>query len=228
MDDGANDIETSMRMAEIAAGDGITHIVATPHFTYNGKPAGGDISRGVIALGDKFKEAGLPVELLAGADIRLTYELVGAMERKDIPTISNSRYFLLELPSILPPNLNKVFFAAESNGYVPVITHPERNYTLLSSPEKLEALRDAGLLFQLTAMSVTGEFGEEIKQFSRMLLRRGYADFVATDAHDDLVRVPVLSRAHKEISGLLDRKRAERIFLKNPADLLANRVVSAD
>lgn len=228
IDDGPGDAETSMRMAGIAAADGITHIVATPHFTYSEKPTTADISKRVGSLGDEFKGAGLPLTLLSGADVRLTYELLDGMERRDIPTINGSRYFLLELPAILPPNLNRVFSAADSNGYVPIITHPERNFTLLSSPGKMEALRRDGFLFQLTAMSVTGEFGEEIRQFSHMLVRRGYADFIATDAHDPLVRVPVLSRAYKAISGLLDRKMTDRILLENPADVLANREIRAD
>ncbi|MEJ2697172.1 MAG: hypothetical protein P8013_11045 [Candidatus Sulfobium sp.] len=109
MDDGPGDAGTSMIMAEIAAGDGITHIVATPHFTYNEKPSARDIVQGVIALDDRLKGAGLPLRLLAGADVRLTYELVEGMECRDIPTINNSRYFLLELPEILPPNLKRVF-----------------------------------------------------------------------------------------------------------------------
>jgi protein-tyrosine phosphatase len=228
IDDGPGDTETSMRMAEIAVSDGITHMVATPHFTYNEKPTTVDISRGVNSLGDEFDGAGLPLRLLSGADVRLTYELLGGMERRDIPTINGSRYFLLELPAILPPNLGRVFSTADSNGYVPIITHPERNYTLLSSPGKLETLRRSGVLFQLTAMSVTGEFGEEIKQLSHLLIRRGYADFIATDAHDPLVRVPVLSRACKAISRLLDRKRTDRILVENPADVLADREIRAD
>lgn len=225
IDDGPCDIETSVRMAEIAAGDGITHIVATPHFTYNEEPSAGDISRGVSSLSDKLAGAGLTLRLSAGADIRLTYELFKGIGHKDIPSINGSRYFLLELPDILPPNLNKVLFAAQLNGYVPIITHPERNYTFLSSPGKLKDLRDAGVLFQLTAMSVTGEFGEEIRRFSHMLLRKGYVDFVATDAHNHLVRVPVLSRARKEISRILGRKSSERMFVGNPAAVMADRAI---
>ncbi|HEU4981496.1 MAG TPA: CpsB/CapC family capsule biosynthesis tyrosine phosphatase, partial [Acidobacteriaceae bacterium] len=31
LDDGSKDIETSVAMAEMAAADGITHVVCTPH-----------------------------------------------------------------------------------------------------------------------------------------------------------------------------------------------------
>ena len=227
IDDGPEDIGTSLRMAEIAAADGITHLVATPHFTYDERPAVSDIGRRVDDLRNRLDESGLSLKLLAGADIRLTYELVEGLQRKDVPTIDGSRYFLLELPDILPPNLNMVFFAAESNGYAVIITHPERNYSLLSSPQRVEGLRDAGVLFQLTAMSVTGEFGDLAKQFSHMLLKKGYADFVATDAHNNEVRVPVLSKARREVSRLLGGKRAERIFMENPADVLADREIRA-
>lgn len=227
IDDGPEDVGTSLRMAEMAAGDGITHLVATPHFTCDERPTASDIGRGVSDLRESLNQSGLSLKLLAGADIRLTYELVEGIQRKVVPTINGSRYFLLELPDILPPNLNMIFFAAESNGYSVIITHPERNISLLSSPQRVDGLRDAGVLFQLTAMSVTGEFGDPARQFSHMLLKKGYVDFVATDAHNIEVRVPVLSKARKEVSRLLGGKRAERIFMQNPADVLADREIEA-
>jgi protein-tyrosine phosphatase len=222
VDDGPSDIAESVAMVRIAADDGITHIFASPHFIYDGRQKAEGIARSLGALSQTLDEAGIPVTLLPGADIRLSFELMKGLEKGDIPTLGGSRYFLLELPEIIPPNLESLLFAIRVKGFAAIITHPERNGGLLSSPEKVGILRASGSLFQLTAMSVTGEFGGQIKSFSEMLLRRGLADFVASDAHDPVHRKPVLSAAYRATVRLCGRKEAERIFLANPAAVLAN------
>lgn len=226
LDDGPNDIGESMRMFKIAADDGVTHIVATPHFSYSEGPTGEDIRRSRKNLEEKVREEGIPVKLLGGADIKLTYELVEGIDRNDVITINDSRYFLLELPDVLLPNLEKFLFKAVSKGFVPIVTHPERNYGLLTSPVKMGSLRDSGTLFQLTAMSITGEFGDQIKRFSHVLLKKGFVDFIASDAHDPVRRRPVLSRAYKEVSALLGKKTARGIFFENPEAVIENREIN--
>jgi protein-tyrosine phosphatase len=200
LDDGSSDIKTSIDMLKIAFDDGITHTTATPHFTYSGKPTIKDIHKCLELLKEKSDGENIEVKLLSGADIRLSYELIDGIARKMIPTINGSRYFLLELPDLIPPNLDKFLSTVKSNGFVPIITHPERNYSIFSSPEKTDVLRNSGALFQLTAMSITGEIGSQLKKFSHMLLKKGIVDFIASDAHDTVQRPPILSKAYREIA----------------------------
>jgi protein-tyrosine phosphatase len=223
IDDGPSDMETSLGMSKIAASDGTTHIVATPHYRYGENPTVGEIQEAVRLLGMRIDQEGVPVRLLGGADIRLTYELLAGIEACLVPTINNTRYFLIEVPDLIPPNIEEFMFEATLRGYFPVITHPERNYTLLSAPEKIDKLRSAGALFQLTAMSITGEFGQQIKKYSQMLLRKVVVDFVASDAHSTNHRAPGLSKAYRAVSEILDRRQADRIFLENPAAVIEDR-----
>jgi protein-tyrosine phosphatase len=213
-------------MLSIAERDGITHIVATPHYRQGGTPTMQDIQEKIQQVRVELDKMSVAVKLLGGADIRLTYELVAGIEKNEIPTINNSRYFLLELPDLIPPHLDDFLFEARIKGYVPIITHPERNYSLLSTPEKIESIRDAGALFQLTAMSVTGKLGRQIKKFADQLFKKGYVDFIATDAHNTERRPPLLSKAYRETFGILDKHEADRIFLENPRAVIENREIS--
>jgi protein-tyrosine phosphatase len=226
IDDGPSDMEDSIRMAKMAAADGITHIAATPHFSYGLPPARKDIELSRSALEKRVNEERIPVTLLSGADIRLTYELMEGIETGDVPTINGSRYFLIELPSLMPPNLDNFIFTANLKGMAPIITHPERNYSLLESPEKIKHLRDSGALFQVTAMSITGRFGNQIRSFSHMLLKNGFVDFVASDAHSVTRRTPVLSETYVEVSQRFQEGLAERIFLKNPECVIGNKEIT--
>ncbi len=225
IDDGPADLQETLEMLRIAAGDGITHIVATPHYRHGEYPTALDIKVKIELVQKEMGKSSFNVKLLEGADIRLTYELKEGIEKNEIPTINSSRYFLLELPDLIPPHLDGFLFETRVKGFVPVITHPERNHSLISFPEKIGALRNAGALFQLTAMSVTGKLGRQIKKFTEHLLKRGYVDFIATDAHSTRGRPPLLSKAYRETAGILDKTWADRIFIDNPKAVIENREI---
>ena len=226
IDDGPVDLRETLAMLSLAAGDGITHIVATPHYRHGESPTARDIEEKIIQVRKEIVKSCIAIELLLGADIRLTYELMKGIQENEVPTINNSRYFLLELPDLIPPHLDDFLFETKLKGYVPVITHPERNYTLLSAKEKIEAIRDAGALFQLTAMSVTGKLGRQIKRFTEHLLKKGYVDFIATDAHSTKQRPPLLSKAYRETIGILNKAEADRIFFENPRTVIENKEIT--
>jgi protein-tyrosine phosphatase len=225
IDDGPPNIETSVNMLELAVRDGITHLVATPHFLFDDAISVAHIDQKFRLLKEEAKLRAPGIKLFSGADIRLKYELVRAIDSGHVPTINGSRYFLLELPDPVPVNTDKLLYKAGMMKFVPVITHPERNYSLRSSPEKVDSLRNTGALFQLTAMSLTGEFGGAIQKFSHMLLKREMVEFIASDAHNTHSRPPRLSEAYKMISGLFDSKIACRLFIENPSAVLENRQI---
>jgi len=225
IDDGPAALHETLEMLRIAAGDGITHIVATPHYRHGESPTAQDIREKVALVREEMAKSSVNIELMGGADIRLTYELMEGIEKNEIPTLNNSWYFLLELPDLIPPHLDGFLFEARVKGFFPVITHPERNHSLIYSPEKIRALREAGALFQLTAMSVTGKLGRQIKKFTEHLLKKGYVDFIATDAHSTEQRPPLLSKAYRETVGILDKTCADRIFIDNPKAVIENREI---
>jgi len=225
IDDGPADLQETLEMLRIAAGDGITHIVATPHYRHGESPTARDIREKIDLVREEMAKKSIDIELMGGADIRLTYELMEGIEKNEVPTINNSRYFLLELPYLIPPHLDSFLFEVRVKGFVPVITHPERNHSLMSSIKKIKMLRNGGALFQLTAMSVTGKLGKQIKKFAVELLKMGCADFIATDAHGIEQRPPLLSKAYRETAGILDKPGADRIFIDNPKAVIENREI---
>lgn len=227
IDDGPDDLHTALEMFSIAEKDGITQIVATPHYRHGGSPTLKDIENTIQTVRGALDRKGIAVQLHGGADIRLSYELLEGMSKREIPTIGNSRYFLLELPDLMPPHLDNFLFEVRVRGYVPVITHPERNYGLLSAPQKIGPLRAAGALFQITAMSVTGKLGRQVRKFTEHLLKIHFVDFIATDAHSVDRRPPLLSPAYHETSRILDKQEADRIFFANPEAVMANRELPA-
>jgi len=222
IDDGSPDMETTMGMIVIAERYNIGHIVASPHYRHTENRPFRQIAGLLKKVQDEAEKGGIRVKLYSGADVRLTYELLDAIKKREVPTINNSRYFLLELPEIVPPRVDDFIFEAKIKGFVPIITHPERNYSLLAAPQKATELKKSGALFQLTAMSITGEFGRQIRNFSLRLLKEGHVDFVASDAHGTSRRTPVLSVAFREVAEILNDGVARTIFVDNPSAVLEN------
>ena len=132
---------------------------------------------------------------------------------------------LLELPSqMIPEGVKDEIFALKLNGITPIITHPERNAVVQHDPGILYELVQMGALAQITAMSLTGDFGEFIGSISRSLLKYRLIHIIATDAHSRKDRPPVLSRAVERAAEILkDYKAAEDMVTSVPAAILSGR-----
>jgi protein-tyrosine phosphatase len=223
LDDGPDELEETLEMCRLSLADGITEIVATPHL-YQGMF---DTDReSILRTYEKVCEAldasGIPLKLHIGADLHLTPELVKKIEEREALTLNHGRYFLLELPHrLLPPNLNELISDLVSIGLVQIITHPERNEAVLRKEEAFLELLRSGALCQVTAMSVTGEFGKECEHFACSLIEAGAAHFIASDAHSTGWRGPGLSGALQVAGQIVGEEAAGRLVREHPQAVLS-------
>lgn len=219
IDDGSKDIEESLEMAKIAKADGISHIFATPHImdgSYDNKRAD------IIAVFNNLKTR-IPegITLFYGADVRVCLDMMKKIEMGEIPTLNGTGYLMLELPAYtLPPHIDNLIFNLRQRRIIPIITHPERHAILMRDISSLTKFRGYDAMFQITAMSITGDFGREVQKACLAMIKADLADFVATDAHDPMKRPPILSRAYDEIKRRFDNDTAESLFLHNPMKIM--------
>ncbi len=71
-----------------------------------------------------------------------------------------------------------------------MLAHPERCPAFHREPQALRALVSAGALTSLTAGSLVGRFGGEVRRFALGLVEEGLVRNVASDAHDSFRRPP--------------------------------------
>ena len=100
LDDGPEELSESLRMLRMAKEDGIDIIVATPHVR---EGVYENSKKKILAERDKLKkeaqEEGIDIEILAGADIHISADLLDKVERDELLTINNkNRHMLIELP----------------------------------------------------------------------------------------------------------------------------------
>jgi len=171
LDDGATSVEVSLDMARMAAADGITHVVCTPHANgrYEYQP---EVIDGKIAELQRLLESErISLQLGRGCDFHMSYENIQAAQ--DDParySINGLGYLLVEIPDYgLPRGLAEVFYQMQIAGLTPILTHPERNRTLQTDQSLLLEWLRGGVLVQVTAGSVVGRMGKRAERMAHEL-----------------------------------------------------------
>lgn len=204
IDDGAKDLGTALAMAGIAVGDGITTMVATPHFME------GEIDNTrelVLAKCREYEQVlakkNLPLKIIPGTEVYLSPNIPERMKRGELMTINDTgKYLLVELPmQSVPSWVEQVMFELNVLGVTPIIAHPERNGELAGDIELVARLVDKGCLLQINGGSLTGLYGKQIKKTADHLVKQGLFHFIGSDAHSAGGRSPRL----KEEMAMLER-----------------------
>ncbi len=225
IDDGPVTQNESLAMARRAVEDGIHTIVATPH-SLNGiyvNPAREIISK-VDAVQEILSNNHIQIELCAASDVHLCPHMLDLVDSGDALTINDAKkYILLELPSqAIPKGVKDEIFSLKLNGITPIITHPERNAIIQHDLNILYDLVSMGALSQITAMSLTGDFGGFVKRASGTMLKKRLVHIIASDAHSIDNRPPVLSRAVEHTAEILGSyEEALRMVTEVPAAILS-------
>ncbi len=227
LDDGAQTLEESVAMLHMAAADGTTDIVATPHsdLQYSFDPD--VVTRKIEELRHA---AGDGVRIHRGCDFHLHYDNIqDALANPCKYAINHKRYVLVEFSDLLIARTTAdVFFRMLSAGMTPIVTHPERNQLLQKRIDDLQSWAEQGVLLQVTAQSFFGRWGRDAKSFSDQLMRRNLVHFVASDAHNTEHRPPLLREAYDYVAKNWGEPRAEALFVVNPRATLAGDAIEWD
>lgn len=233
VDDGAPTLEDALAMCRLAAAEGCAAMVATPH--QRREPWWNDdvgrLQELAGALQEKTREAiGNGFQVLLGGEVHADREILSEVERLavgktpggSILSLAGSRYLLIELDRWGSPDeavhlIHEITVA----GWRPILAHPELIPWL--DLDLLAHLVRLGASAQVTAMSVTGDFGRRPMQDSHRMIEAGLAHFLASDAHDTRRRPPGLRRACLMIEGRWGGELARRLSVDNPRAVIEDR-----
>jgi len=183
IDDGAPDIETSVRFVKSLTELGFEQLIATPHILkelYPNTPE--SITKAKEVLQDALDKANINTKLGAGAEYMVDQDFT--LDQDLCPL--DQKHLLIEMSYLNEsPGISETIFDVEIKGYRPVLAHPERYTFYFKDRSRLKRFKEKGCLMQLNLLSVVGYYGKEVKQFSELLIKEKMYDLAGTDLHHD-------------------------------------------
>lgn len=229
LDDGPKIEEDSLAMAAVAAATGTELMVATPHMKdVNQFSSPGAATALCAEFANKVKAAGIGLEMAMGMENHVVPELAEMFADGRALPINGGRYALIEMPFFGHPNyLEETLFEVQLLGVVPLLAHPERIEVIQQKPDLLVNFVEKGMLSQVTAGSLLGHFGSEVRRFTQHLVRSELVHVIASDCHfPDGPRSPELAPGFEAAADLVGRERAQEMVVGVPRAIVENREVA--
>ncbi len=186
IDDGAKTLEESITLIRGFKELGYRKVITTPHVMsdfYKNTPD--------IILSAKKKVKGtlatqrVNIEVEASAEYYLDEFLIHKIESKELLPFGDN-YILFELPFIgEPPNLATFVFELQTNGYTPILAHPERYTYWHDNFDKYHEMKDRGVHLQLNMFSLIGYYSPQIKKIAERMIDEGLVSFLGSDCHNE-------------------------------------------
>jgi len=159
----------------------------------------------------------ISLNILPGAEV---FASASPARLKDC-TLNCTKYLLVEFPRThLPVNARQILANLRTQGYLPIVAHPERIPSVIVKPTLIYELSEY-CYGQLTAGSLIGDFGPQVKRCAEWLLKKGLISFLATDAHSSNGRHSNLTAGFAAAAGIVGRQAAEILVSDNPARVIA-------
>ncbi len=187
VDDGPKTLEDSLLLARSLADKGFSHVVATPHYIEDySQDYRRLVEQSYKELTHILKEEKVPLTVYLGGELLVAPALAALAKKQELPTLHGTRYVLVELPLYqpLPLYMEDVFFVLQTQGYIPILAHPERMEAFKGNIQRIYRLVSRGVCMQINIGSLVGVFGRSAKRLALDMLKYHLATFVASDSHD--------------------------------------------
>lgn len=223
LDDGAANIQETMKMLSLAYEEGIRRICATPHYNVEKTASLEERVAAFRRIQQKIKEVYSDMELYLGNELMYSYDIAEHLRKGQALTLNGSKYVLVEfMPSATYKHVLSGFQALISSGYRPVLAHMERMDCLWKERERLDELKEISVIFQMNTESLIGSrFNSEVK-YCRKLIKEDYIDILGSDMHRVSWRPPVYQKAAQWIAKECGKDKLMELTVKNPAAILKN------
>lgn len=229
IDDGSQDLKTSLEILRQAEKEHITDIILTPHYIKNSRYKANNkqkIER-LEALRTYAKRNKIAVNLYIGNEVYIDEDILSLLYKGEIATLNHSRYILIELPFMHQvPNLDEILFTLMQNNYIPIIAHPERYHYFQENPFLLKDYIDRGILFQGNYRSLFGYYGKAAKKTLKILLKNDMIHFLASDMHKANEKYKIDKLNKKLLKITKNRKKVFDLLNGNITRVIYNQDIS--
>ena len=186
IDDGSKSIEESILLLKEMKKHGVEELILTPHYVEDSNYNCNNKSKKIIfeELKKRVKEENIDIKLYLGNEVFITTKFIELLKNNEITTLNNSKYLLFEFPlRHVYKNTSEIISDIVSNGYIPVLAHPERYEIFRHHPNKVEEYLRKGVLMQGNLTSLFNVYGRESRKTLEYFLKRKWITFLGSDTH---------------------------------------------
>ncbi len=208
LDDGVKSVEESIYIFKTLQRLGYNKVITTPHIMHDQYP---NTPEDILVKTSEVKKAldkeQINIKIEAAAEYYLDEQLAKKLNDNERLLTFNKNYLLFETSFINKPVfLEEAIFNMNTNGYQPVLAHPERYVYLQSDKKLIEQLRNMNVLFQINMLSLFGYYSPDVKKNAKNLISANLADFIGTDCHSafqaDEIMKAVSSKKNRQLLSL--------------------------
>ena len=220
-------MEYALEMLRNAQASDVSLLAVTPHCNTplgDGWSSPEELQERFLQL--QQEAADIPVQLVLGAEVRVSDKLPKLLKEGKIPTLNGSRYLLTEFScKAQMADFARGLQEIVDCGYVPLIAHPERYLAVCDRPEIVVQWLDMGCHLQLTGESFLGLYGKNVQRTAGFLLRNDLVACVASDAHGLHSRSNFLLEAYDHWAVHYSKAYANCLMAENPTRILNNEIL---
>lgn len=222
VDDGARNIDESVKMIIEAEKAGFTDIIFTPHYMEGYYEVSKDeISKRIELLKNEIDNNNLQIKLHQGNEVYITNNMGSLISEKKISTANGSKYVLFETPMRDEPiNLLQVVYQILEAKKVPIIAHPERYLYIQENPNLVYELIDDGVLFQSNYGSLVGIYGKSAQRTLSLLLKHNMIHFMGSDVHRPNSIYPIIDDAIMQLKKIIPDYKISELTYENALKVL--------
>lgn len=192
VDDGPQNLEDAVKLIDIMRSQGITHVIATPHF-YPSDDTLEDFKSRVKESVKLLKSADVPLpDIIIGCEL-FYFNGISRSEHIREFTIGGSNYILIEPnPFFIGKTLmNELLYLRDDLKITPIIAHIERYQKSKNYKEFIKFIKENNILCQVNASSF---LDRKYTRIIKKLFKENIVTYIATDTHS-LNRPPMMTEA---------------------------------
>lgn len=227
VDDGSESMEMSMEMLRSSYLQGVRRVFCTSHGGVFYDDDREDARKYYDELLCRCAAEMPDLKLYFGAEVRMLPSemdaIIKMLDDGTMPTLADSEYVLAEYVDgyfVTYEDILDSIKRLKEVGYIPIVAHVERYYTVIPDIEAAKKLHDLGCYFQINAYSIMEDADPVIRERVAELLEEGLVDFIGSDAHRTYHRPPMLIRGVKVLYKHYDKEYVDKMVFKNVEDLI--------
>jgi protein-tyrosine phosphatase len=187
IDDGAPDVEASLKLINTLVEKGCQKIICTPHIYKDLYPNTNEtIKKSYQTLLPFVQEKFPQIKLQYAAEYFMDDHFDHLLSNNEKLLTVHEKWVLVEHSFLQPPqDLKDKLFNLQMAGYTPILAHPERYEFYTKNVKAYDDLYDIGCIFQLNLLSLNGYYGKIAKELAKHLVEKKYVRLLGTDMHHE-------------------------------------------